>query len=465
MPAWSVSYLTLRLFLDGMLVMMALYGLLSYAQHRKEIYWQYALYIVCMVITFRIDDQSYTKADYLPGVNYTVTLLESLAFFLYIRFAILLMDMPVNDPWSHRLLTGMIWLLAAHLLLDTELWLVGTPAGIRSGLYVADRTLLAVGALLVVPRIIRLRQAVMVYFIIGSFCFVMGCLVALGVNYVPQLFTKQLTNALTFPVTYMEVGVVLEVLCFTMGMSLVNRQIESERLAVQAELIRQLQENQRRQQQLDRIRADIARDLHDDIGADLSSISMLSQAAERQVHKQPDQASATMKLIGGSARQVLKKMRQIVWSLTETPATSDVFAHRFSEVAHTLFEHQDVELTLDLLPLSVSDIISADVKREVFLVYKELLHNALRHAKARTIDVKLAVTDGTLTLTISDDGVGFVTDNQRLAGNGLTSLHQRARDLNGTLVIRSAPGSGTSVTLSCPVLTPVQEGTRVTSPA
>ncbi|HEY0109225.1 MAG TPA: 7TM diverse intracellular signaling domain-containing protein, partial [Fibrella sp.] len=254
MVVWSVSYLPLRLFLDGMLAMMAVYGLLSYAQHRKAIYWQYALYIVCMVIAFRIDDQEYAYTTYRPGMNYLVTLLESLAFLLYIRFAIKLMDMPRNDPRSYQLLKMMLWLLAGHLLLDTLLWLLGTSTVVRSGIYVVNRTVLALGALVVIPRIIRLRQAVMVYFIVGSFCFVMGCLIALGANFVPLLFTRELTDALTFPTTYMQVGVVLEVLCFTMGISLLNRQVEIDRLAVQAELIRQLQENQRRQHQLQRIR-------------------------------------------------------------------------------------------------------------------------------------------------------------------------------------------------------------------
>lgn len=457
MAVWSVSYLPLRLFLDGMLAMMAVYGLLSYVQHRKTIYWQYALYIVCMVITFRLDDREYARPVYRIGVNYLVTLLESLAFLLYMRFAIQLMEMPRHDPRSHQLLQGMIWLLVGHLLLDTLLWLAGTSPEIRSGLYVANRTLLALGALVVVPRIIRLRQAVMVYFIVGSFCFVMGCLIALEANFIPGLFTRQPVNAFTFPVTYMQLGVVLEVLCFTMGMSMINRQVETERIAVQEELIRQLQENDRRQQQLQRIRADIARDLHDDIGADLSSISMLSQAAERQISHQPEAAKATLQLIGESARQVLSTMRQIVWSLTETPATEDAFANRFGDIAHALFEHQDVELHLDLPPLSAGDVVPAEVKRAVFLTYKELLHNALRHAQASHIHVKLRVHTQSLSLTVTDDGIGFSTENEAFAGNGLRSLQQRASDLDGQFIIHSSPGEGASLTLSCPLKVPAHQ--------
>ena len=170
-----------------------------------------------MIVTFRIDDQEYLNPNYRPGMNFTVTVLESIAFLLYIRFAIQLMDMRRNDLRSYQLLTAMIRVLMGYLLIDSMLWLSGTSAEVRSGVYVVNRTLLAMGALVVVPRIIRLRQAVMVYFIIGSFCFIVGCLVALFVNFVPGIFTRQFANALTFPVTYMQVGVVLEVLCFTMA--------------------------------------------------------------------------------------------------------------------------------------------------------------------------------------------------------------------------------------------------------
>ena len=431
--------------------MMALYGLLSYGQHRKQIYWQYALYIVCMVVTFQIDDQEYMNSNYRPGMNYAVTVLESIAFLLYIRFAIQLMDMRRNDLRSYQLLTAMIWVLIGYLLIDSLLWLLGTSATIRSGIYVVNRTMLAMGALVVVPRIIRLRQAVMVYFIIGSFCFTVGCLVALFVNFIPSIFTRQFTNALTFPVTYMQVGVVLEVLCFTMGMSLINRQVETDRLAVQAELIGQLEENQRRQQELQRIRADIARDLHDEVGADLSGISMLSLAAQRQVSQQSEQAIATLQLIGESARQVLKTMRQIVWSLTETPVTGDAFADRFSAVAHTLFEHQNMELHLDLPPLSAGDSVPADIKRATFLTYKELLHNVLRHAKAQNVYVVLRVQNNSLSLAVTDDGVGFSAEKEAYTGNGLRSLRQRANDLGGQLIIRSTPGKGATLTLTCPL--------------
>ncbi len=237
MTTWLPSYNTLRIFLDGMLVMMIVYALLSFWQQRKAIYWQYALYIGCMLITFRLDDADYRNANYAPGANYFVALLETTAFVLYIRFAILLINVPRYDPFSYRLLQVMTGVLVGAALLDTALWLGGASDGLRSGFYTVNRFVLAGLALVVVPRIFRLRRPVISYFIAGSFCFVTGCLLALCVNFIPSLFTRQPSHPLTYPVFYMQIGVVLEVLCFTLGLSRLNQQTETEKQQVQASLM------------------------------------------------------------------------------------------------------------------------------------------------------------------------------------------------------------------------------------
>ena len=410
-------------------------------------YGYYAVYIVCMIITFRYDDLEYENPAYQPGVSYMVTLTET----VYIRFAMQLMNFRQNDPPSHRLLRIMLMLLGGHMIVEVLLYLLEGSAMLRSVIYVATRLILAGAALWVVPRILRLRQSVMIYFVVGSFIFTAGCLVALWGNYVPALFTFQPANAFTFPISFMQLGVVLEVLCFTLGLSLRNWQTERERGTVQAQLIAQLQENERKQLQLQRIRADIARDLHDDIGGDLSGISMLSQAADQQLVTQPDEARATLRLIGESARQVLTNMRQIVWSLSAGPSTGDDFVFRLRETAYGLFDSQPVELLLNLPTAIDCSDLAPSVHRAVYLIYKEMLHNTVRHASVRHVSVSLTCVDACLLLTVSDDGVGFNPLATRAGSNGLTSLRQRANDLGGNLTIRSSPGEGTTLSLSCPI--------------
>ena len=370
MPVGFPSYSTLRTFLDGMLVMMALYALFSYVQQQKAIYWQYALYILCMTATFRLDDVDYGQTQYVPGTNYLVVLLETAAFLLYIRFAVLLIDIPRHDPFSYRLLNLMNWLLIGSLVVDTSLYVGQFSDDVRSQSYTIGRFGMAVLALIVVPRIFRLRQPVISYFILGSLFFVMGCVLALSMNFIPALFTRHPNNPFSFPISYMQAGVVLEVLCFTLGLARLNQENELEKQRMQAELIEQFQENERRQQKLQQIRNEIARDLHDELGADLGGIGMLAQAASRQVITHPNEAQTTLVTISQAARKVIATMREIVWNLNSAHDTLQNVATRLDETAHSLLEQQAIALRMELPPGWTDTPLPTEYRRRLIFAFQ-----------------------------------------------------------------------------------------------
>ncbi|TAE30245.1 MAG: sensor histidine kinase [Cytophagales bacterium] len=450
------TYTLFRIFLDGMLTMMIVYALLSFWQERKAIYWQYAVYMTCMLITFRLDDSDYQRADYAPGANYWVATLESIAFILYIRFAILLINIPQNDPFSYRLLRYMMALLAGSVVIDTVLWLVGVSDVVRSNLYTVNRFVLAGLALVVVPRFFRLRQPVVAYFITGSFFFVLGCLIALIINFMPSLFTREPNHPLTYPVSYIQVGVVLETLCFTLGLSRLNGQTEADKRAVQAQLIEQLRENERKQQKLQSIRDDIARDLHDELGADLGGIGMLAQAARQQLATRPDEALDKLALISGSARRVVATMREIIWNLNSVHNTLQNVVARLEETARTLLSQQAIALHLELPAPHIDGTLPAEYRRDLFLLFKEALHNLIRHSAATHARIRLSVEPlpdnrALIRLSVQDNGRGFDPEAVGVGGNGLRSMQQRAVSLGGSLHIHSHRGEGTTLRFTGPV--------------
>ncbi len=439
------SYAVLRFFLDGMLYMMALYSLLSYFQQRKPIYWQYALYIVCITFTFYLEDAN-NNAEYLPGTNIWITCLESLAFVMYISFAVQLIGIREKDPRSYQILRGMIVLLAVETVFDGLLSLIGASDEIKSLSYTVFRFILAGAAFVVVPRILRLRQPVVSYFITGSLLFVAGCSVALAVNFFPTFFDRNPNNPFTFSILYMQLGVVGEVLCFTLGMSLRNQENELEKIRVQQQLIAQLRENDLKNQKLLKIRDDIARDLHDELGADLASISMVSHAVAHQMTSDPALARQSLKQIGVTARKVIKVMREIVWSLHSAHDSSQQFTDRMRETGLSLYEHHPAKLHFDFK--TNGQPVPSHLRRDLYLVYKELMHNALRHSNASNVYVRFRSSDENISLSIRDDGHGFDATAIR-PGNGLISLKKRAESLQAQLHIESNAHSGTSTTLIC----------------
>ncbi|GAA4470029.1 hypothetical protein GCM10023189_57990 [Nibrella saemangeumensis] len=446
-----MTYDSIRTFLDGMLCMMVCYALFTYVQYRIPLYWQYALYIICMVLNFQFIDQSYRDPNYRPGQDVWVVFFETAALVMYIRFVVLLMDIPKRDPKSFRLLKGMLLVLGVGLLIDILLYLWGASVPVRSTIYIANRYLLCAGGLVFFARVIRLRTPVTVYFITGTAFFLIGCLAALSMNFVPQLFLRNPANPFSYPLTVLEIGVVAEILCFIMGISLRSYQNERDKLRYHEQLVEQLQENERKQQKLLRIRDDIARDLHDDVGADLSAISVLSKAAIKQVHSQPEHVADVLMTISKTARRVIESMREIVWSLNSQNDSFDKLSYRMKEVAYALFEDTPVTLHLNLPPADRQGVFPADMRRDLFLIYKEALNNVTRHAGAQNVWVTLAYAENALRLTVQDDGVGFTPESVS-SGNGLFNLRRRVAAINGTLNLESQPGKGTMLTVGCPVV-------------
>jgi signal transduction histidine kinase len=185
----------------------------------------------------------------------------------------------------------------------------------------------------------------------------------------------------------------------------------------------------------------VARELHDAVSQNLFSLRLSAQAAGALLDKDPGKAAAELDRVQRLAGEAISELRAVIVELR--PAELD--RHGLSE---TLRKH--VRL-LDRLhpPLVVFECgelppLAAEVEVAVLRVAQEALHNALRHSGAETVRVRLACEDGTLVLTVRDDGSGF-DPSQPQRGLGLASMCDRAESVGGVLTVESAPGQGTTV--------------------
>lgn len=260
------------------------------------------------------------------------------------------------------------------------------------------------------------------------------------------------------PLTFLaEIGLVLATIGISIGISLLNRrQMERDTIRQQAQLIEQLQENERKQAKLNRLRDEIARDLQGEIESQLSSISILSQTTMR--YAADERAHQQLITIGQTARQVMESMREIVWGLNASGDTKQDLNLRIRETAHSLFSDSPVRLYVRLPEIGQLPDLTEKQKREIFLITNECLVNALRHARAKRVGLRLHTEANCLLLAISDDGVGFDQTTQT-NGLGLDSIRQRAGKLNAEVRIESEFGEGTTITLICPFVAekPVNE--------
>lgn len=205
----------------------------------------------------------------------------------------------------------------------------------------------------------------------------------------------------------------------------------------------------RRVLEVERVRTRIASDLHDDIGSSLSQIAILSEVARAQLDTPAAPAAEPLARIGALSRESVDAMGDIVWALDPQKDRLAHLAQRIRRHAGEVLSTRGIELRFEAED-GTDRHLAAETRRQVFLVFKEALHNVARHSSARQVRVGLAVAAGRLVLSVSDDGAGFEAANGS-SGHGLRSMQRRAEGLHGTLDVTSAPGAGTQVRLAVPV--------------
>jgi len=200
--------------------------------------------------------------------------------------------------------------------------------------------------------------------------------------------------------------------------------------------------------EVERVRTGIATDLHDDIGSSLSQISILSEVARRREEHGP--GAAPLASIAQLSREIVASMSDIVWAINPQRDSLHDLTRRMRAFASETFGAMDVRLRFSAPPDEDPMPIQADLRRQVFLIFKEAATNAATHSGCREATVDLALNSDWLTLTVADDGRGMKPEED-FEGHGLRSMAERARALGGELQVRSEPGRGTTVTLRAPL--------------
>jgi signal transduction histidine kinase len=197
---------------------------------------------------------------------------------------------------------------------------------------------------------------------------------------------------------------------------------------------------------LERVRTRIATDLHDDIGSSLTQIAVMSEAAQRA----PNEAQALEPLtrIAELSRELIDNLSDIVWAINPQRDTLGDLTYRMRRFASDIFTSNGVRLKFVAPSDGAGISLPADFRREVFLVFKESVNNIARHSGCTDAEVLLELDGLRMTLTVSDNGVGFETGKDGTErGHGLASIAERARRVSGQLTIASSPGEGTRVVL------------------
>ena len=224
--------------------------------------------------------------------------------------------------------------------------------------------------------------------------------------------------------------------------------IASVRFVVRRRLHRKL-EPLRQREAVQRERARIARDIHDDLGARLTTISLLSSLTTRDL-ADPQRTAANLTSVSDAVREVTRSLDEVVWAVEPGNDTLDQLATYLCHYAEEFLQETGVRCRLHVPAILPAVDLSSAFRHDVFLAVKEALNNVVKHAAASTASFSLAAADGRLTLTIEDDGRGF--DVAATAqGNGLGNMQRRLEDLGGRFHLESRSGAGTRIRMVLPL--------------
>jgi ligand-binding sensor domain-containing protein/signal transduction histidine kinase len=204
---------------------------------------------------------------------------------------------------------------------------------------------------------------------------------------------------------------------------------------------------------LERIRLRIASDLHDDIGAGLSQIAILSEVAKRDVKVNASRAEEMLDHVANVSRELVDSMSEIVWAISPRRDSLTALVQRMRRFGGDLLAPRDIQFDFRVLQSDRDLELRPGLSRHTFLIYKEAINNVARHANCTHVNASLSFDRREIVLAISDDGRGLRTHlaDHGLEGHGLASMRRRAGEMDGHIEFISEGGAGTRIVLHVPL--------------
>jgi len=427
---WQVIYMSFQWFMNK----------------RQKEYLYYVLYTLFIGAYYYLKYAFFTRlfwpTEYYHWIGYFAqSALLILPYFLYMRFVRYFIDTGTRFPVIDKLLKRMEWFILAYAV--TDLILLNFRKGLPFELTTAVIGVMFVMILFMGIYLFRRRDMLINFLVAGALVAAIGSTISMTLSIIQNWYP------LDFEVIMpSQVALALEMCFFTAGLGYKARMNEQEKIKSQKQLIVQLEANQKLHDRMQQIRNKIAQDLHDDVGATLSTILLYTNAAKHKAASLPAHENAHfLSKIGESATQMIDEMSDIVWAINSQNDSSESIFTRMHSFAAPLLSANDIEFSFQVDDTVKQELFVMDRRKNLYLIFKEAINNAVKYSSCTRIDVSLTRGHDVIEMTIRDNGKGFDLDAVK-RGNGLSNFGHRARDMNGSLILETNAGAGTVVKVS-----------------
>jgi signal transduction histidine kinase len=422
------------------------FALLQWLQTRDKTYGYYAGYLLgFLLLFFRA-----LSADFWNSGNpfhwegyFTYILTVWLLYGFYVLFLDAFTNARATFPALHRFFRITFWTVMGLYALSACVYWIDNHWGWYLTLLTKVLCQLAGLGLLVVLW----RQASLLYRYLawGMGALVLGALLSIVVDWTP-LAVKMRDKGLSTDI-FGQVGVLIELLFFTLGLAYRSRLVIREREQARAEAQRLRLEQAL---ETERLRTQIAQDIHDEVGGRLTRMALSSELSQRLPGLSVEDLKGRLAEMGGGVRAVSHALREVIFAINPDFDRFSEMQSYMRETARAFFKDTEVALEFDFPESGTDPALSPVFKRQILFLYKEALQNIAKHAEASRVWISFSLpVPGRFRLEVRDNGRGFEVERAPVNGysHGLSGMKRRAAGLGAGLEVFSQPGRGTEVSV------------------
>ena len=415
------------------------YILVNWYFFKRKEYYLYAFYILVIA--------AYYLNKYLAGDNGVVhigqltynevspdKILALLSYVVYFEFARNYVEAPSRYPTINKLIIYAEVFVLCFIIFDAVMLRLTADLSLENKLFLPVNILLFLVMGYVFVTMIKRNEVLDRFIITGSmFYAVCACVtMILGQGEKPTAH---------WHIIYLQIGTLVEMIFLNAGLVYKSKMLQNQTTSSQELLIEKYKENQELFLRLGGIRERISRDLHDDVGATLSSIKAYSEILKSS----PGNLSIA-DLIKENSSEMIDRLEVIAWATNPVYDNFKSLTNMMSRFASPICHLKNIDFIIQHESIDDHLEIPGETRRHIFVIFKEAINNMQKYAEASTCTTHIYKRKNLFVLQVTDNGKGF-DGSIKGTGNGLINMHKRAEEIYGNLMIVSSPGKGVEITL------------------
>jgi len=452
----DINYVIVIL-VTGAVLLAAIYHTILYLHRRTILLAHYSTYLwfTFFYVLLRFLNPSDIDVDLLLAFLNTDETVQMFSFAMYVRFMGTAMDLDkAKEKYAYFFTTKTPYLILAYILVQIILINTSTAMVFYIIAKIIIRAyLLFLGLLFLVIVALKRKEKYYNYLAAAAISMIFFGLISsvssLMVNKHPFYLGA---------LSWLMIGFFTDVIFFSSAIGYRIKVEASERANALKTILHQKEVLQQKEiekiqavyqsKELERMR--IAKDLHDDIGASLSSIHLYSELAAKTLENNIGKTKDILTAIEKNALKAMDEMGDIVWAIQSSIDEDKNLSSRIKNYGSSLLAVKNISCIYNINPELEKKLVSVEARKNILLIIKEAINNIAKYSQAMDVSINLNEQEGNVILSVTDNGTGFNAETV-LKGNGLINMQNRCRFLDGTFEIISAQNKGTQIICTIPL--------------